>query len=82
MGIVWIILIGIAAGFLAGLIMKGGGFGWIINLLLGIAGALIGGWLLGVLGVNLGEGIIGSLITATIGAVLLIFVVSLFKKKK
>lgn len=81
MGIIWVILIGIAAGFLAGSIMKGGGFGWIINLLLGLAGALIGGWLLGVLGIDLGEGIIGSLVAATIGAVVLIFVVSLFKKK-
>lgn len=82
MGIVWVILIGIAAGFLAGVIMKGGGFGWVINLLLGLAGALIGGWLLGVLGINLGDGIIGSLIAAVIGAVLLIFIVNLFKKKK
>jgi uncharacterized membrane protein YeaQ/YmgE (transglycosylase-associated protein family) len=81
MGIVWVILIGIAAGFLAGFLMKGGGFGWLINLLLGLAGALIGGWLLGVLGVSLGDGIIGSLIAATLGAVLLIFIVSLFKKK-
>jgi len=81
MGIVWVILIGIAAGFLAGVIMKGGGFGWVINLLLGLAGALIGGWLLGVLGISLGDGIIGSLIAAVIGAVLLIFIVNLFKKK-
>jgi uncharacterized membrane protein YeaQ/YmgE (transglycosylase-associated protein family) len=81
MGFIWIVLIGIAAGFLAGKIMKGGGFGWIINLLLGLAGAFVGGWFLGVLGLNLGEGIIGSLIAATIGAVLLIFVVGLFKKK-
>jgi uncharacterized membrane protein YeaQ/YmgE (transglycosylase-associated protein family) len=81
MSFIWIILIGIAAGFLAGKIMKGGGFGWIINLLLGLAGAFVGGWFLGVLGLNLGEGIIGSLIAATIGAVLLIFVAGLFKKK-
>ena len=81
MGIIWVILIGIAAGFLAGFLMKGRGFGWLINLLLGLAGALIGGWLLGVSRVSFGDGIIGSLIAATIGAVVLIFVVSLFKKK-
>jgi len=81
MGIIWVILVGIAAGFLAGFLMKGRGFGWLINLLLGLAGALIGSWLLGVLGVDLGDGIIGSLIAATIGAVVLIFIVSLFKKK-
>lgn len=82
MGLFWIILIGISAGFFAGKIMKGGGFGLVINLLLGLAGAFVGGWLLGVLGLDLGEGIIGSLIAATIGAVLLIFVVSLFNNKK
>jgi uncharacterized membrane protein YeaQ/YmgE (transglycosylase-associated protein family) len=46
-----------------------------------LAGALIGGWLLGALGISLGDGIIGTLIAATLGAVLLIFIVSLFKKK-
>ena len=81
MGIVWVILIGIAAGFLAGVIMKGQGFGWVINLLLGLAGALIGGWLLGVLGLNLGDGIIGTLLAAVFGAVVLILIVNLFKKK-
>ena len=81
MGIVWVILIGIAAGFLAGIIMKGKGFGWVINLLLGLAGAFIGGWLLGALGLNLGDGIIGSLLAAVFGAVVLILIVNLFKKK-
>ena len=81
MGIVWVILIGIAAGFLAGVLMKGKGFGWVINLLLGLAGAFIGGWLLGALGLNLGDGIIGSLLAAVFGAVVLILIVNLFKKK-
>ena len=81
MEFIYIILIGIAAGFLAGWLMKGKGFGWIINLLLGIAGSLIGGWLFGILGISLGSGILGTLITATIGAVVLIFIVNFFKKK-
>ena len=81
MEFIYIILIGIAAGFLAGWIMKGRGFGWIINLILGIVGSFIGGWLFGVLGISLGTGLIGTLITAVIGAVVLIFIVNLFKGK-
>ncbi len=80
MEILYIVLIGIAAGFLAGLVMKGRGFGIIVNLILGILGSFIGGWLLGQLGISLGGGLIGTLITATIGAIVLIFVVSLIKK--
>ena len=77
----WFILIGIAAGFLAGQIMKGRGFGLVINLLVGIAGAILGGWLFGVLGLSIGGGIIGALVTALIGAIVLLFIISLFKKK-
>ena len=69
------ILIGAAAGFLAGKIMKGGGFGFWINLLVGVAGGFIGGFLLPL------NGIVGRIITATLGAVVLLFVISLFKKK-
>jgi len=82
MDFLYMVLIGIAAGFLAGLIMKGRGFGWLVNLLLGIAGAIIGGWVLGLLDISIGSGLLGTLITATLGAILLIFIVSLFKKKK
>ena len=82
MEIIYIILIGIAAGFLAGLLMKGQGFGWLINLLLGIAGSFIGGWLLGELGISLGRGLVGTLISATLGAILLLVIVSLIKGKR
>ena len=51
MGFLWYIIIGIAAGFLAGKIMRGGGFGVIINLILGIAGGVLGGWVFGLLGI-------------------------------
>ena len=77
---IWFILIGIVAGFLAGRIMKGKGFGLIINLLVGIAGGIIGGWVLGFLNISF-YGIIGNLIAATLGAVLLLFILSLFKKR-
>lgn len=81
MEFLWFIIIGIVAGFLAGLIMKGKGFGLIINLLVGIGGAILGGWLFDALGLSFGKGIIGALITALLGAVILLFIISLFKKK-
>jgi len=76
---VWFILIGIAAGWLAGQLMKGGGYGLVGDLLLGIVGALLGGWIFGLLGISAG-GLIGALVTATIGAVVLIFLVRTIKK--
>ena len=79
---IWFILIGIAAGFLAGQIMKGKGFGLVINLLVGIVGAVLGGWLFGILGLTIGGGIIGSLVTALVGAIVLLWIISLFKKRK
>ncbi|MBI9065539.1 MAG: GlsB/YeaQ/YmgE family stress response membrane protein [Marinilabiliaceae bacterium] len=81
MELIWFILIGIVAGFLAGQLMKGKGFGVVINLLVGVGGAILGGWLLGVLGFSFGGGLIGSLVTAFLGAVVLLFIISLFKKK-
>ena len=78
---IWFILIGIAAGFLAGRIMKGSGFGLIINLIVGVIGAVIGGWVFDLLNISIGYGLLGSLITALIGAIILLFVISLFKKK-
>ena len=68
MGFIWYIIIGIVAGFLAGKIMRGGGFGLIINLfaLFGLAAS----------------GLIGSLITSTVGAILVLWIASLFSKSK
>ncbi len=70
--------IGAVAGWLAGLFMKSGGSGLLFNMLLGIVGAVIGGWVFSFVGVSAG-GVIGSLITAVVGACLLLFVVGLFK---
>ena len=77
--ILWIV-IGIIAGWLAGKIMKGKGFGLIGDLIIGVIGAFLGGWLFGLLHISIGAGIIGSLITAVVGALVLLFVVRLIFK--
>lgn len=79
MSVIWYIIIGIVAGFLAGKIMRGGGFGLLINLIVGIIGGLLGRWVFGLLGIAAG-GILGSLITSVVGAVLLLWILSLFRK--
>jgi len=61
------------------LIMKGDGFGLIWDLILGIAGAVVGGWLFGLLGLSASGGMVGSIIVATIGAVFLIFISRLLR---
>jgi len=79
MGLLWILLIGLIAGWLAGIIMKGSGYGVIGDIIIGILGALIGGHLLGWLGVAT-YGLVGSLLAALLGAIILIFIVRLIKR--
>ncbi|MBU1288926.1 MAG: GlsB/YeaQ/YmgE family stress response membrane protein [Alphaproteobacteria bacterium] len=74
------LLIGAVAGWLAGLIVKGFGFGIIGNIVVGIVGAFIAGYLFPALNVSLGAGIVGAIIHATIGAVLLLLVVRVLKR--
>ena len=74
MGLVWQILIGILAGFLAGKIMRGRGYGVLMDLLLGVCGSIFGGTIFGLLGLY-SSGLIGQLVVATVGAILLIYVV-------
>ena len=74
MGLIWSLIIGGIAGWLAGTIMKGEGYGVLINILLGIVGGLVGGWVFSLLGIA-ATNIIGQLICATFGAVLLILLV-------
>jgi len=73
------LIIGAIAGWLAGLIMRGGGFGLLGNIVVGIVGAFIGGYLLPMLGVHL-AGVLGAIVTAVIGAVVLLFIVGLIKR--
>jgi uncharacterized membrane protein YeaQ/YmgE (transglycosylase-associated protein family) len=80
MEFVWFILIGLAAGWLAGQVMKGGGFGVLGDIVVGVIGALLGGFLFRTFGVSAGGGLLGSLIVATIGAIALLFVLRLVKK--
>ena len=78
--LLWTIIIGIVAGFLAGKVVKGKGFGLIFNLLVGVGGAILGGWIFGQLGISIGTGLISTLITAFIGAIVLLFIINLLKK--
>lgn len=77
----WWIIIGALAGWLAGKIMRGTGFGFWMNILVGIGGAIIGGWVFDLLNISAGSGIFPSLITALVGAILLLWIISLFKKR-
>lgn len=79
MNLLWFIIIGIVAGWLAGQIMGGGGYGLLGDLILGVIGALVGGYLFGLLGIAAG-GLIGALITATVGAIVLIALIRLVKR--
>ena len=76
-----ILIIGAIAGWLAGLIVKGYGFGLLGNIIIGIIGAFVGTWLLGRLGVSLGGGIAGAIINAVIGAVVILFLIGLFRRR-
>jgi uncharacterized membrane protein YeaQ/YmgE (transglycosylase-associated protein family) len=75
------LVIGGVAGWLAGIIFKGGSFGLVGNIIVGLLGALLGGWLFGLLDISVGGEWVGPIVTSTVGAVLLLFVISLVKKK-
>jgi uncharacterized membrane protein YeaQ/YmgE (transglycosylase-associated protein family) len=79
-GLLWWIIVGLIAGFLAGKVMRGGGFGVLMDIVIGIVGALIGGWLFGMLGIFPGGGLIGSILVAFVGACILLWLVRLIKK--
>jgi uncharacterized membrane protein YeaQ/YmgE (transglycosylase-associated protein family) len=76
---VWLI-IGAIAGWLAGVVVKGGGFGLVGDIVVGIIGAVVAGYLFPTLGISLGGGIIGAIIAAAIGAVIILVIVKLIKR--
>jgi len=81
MGLLWFLIIGAIAGWLAGQFMKGSGYGLIGDIIVGVIGAFIGGWLFGRLGLWPGGGLLGSLIVAFVGAIILLFIVRLIKRR-
>jgi len=78
-GIILFIVIGLIAGWLAGVLVKGGGFGILGDIVVGVLGAVIGGYLFGVVGIG-GRGLLGEVLVATVGAILLIFVLRLIRR--
>ena len=79
MEFVWFILVGLVAGWLAGVIMKGGGYGVVGDIVVGVIGALIGGWLFTRMG-GTSVGLLGAIVVATLGAIILIFLLRLVKR--
>ena len=80
MGFLAWIVVGLIAGWLAGQLMKGGGYGIVADTILGVLGGLLGGWIFGHLGISTGGGMIGSVIVAFIGAVILVGLTRLVKR--
>jgi len=80
MDLLWFLIVGAVAGWLAGMLVKGGGFGLIGDIVVGVVGAVVGGWLFRTLGASVGGGLLGSIVVATIGAVVLLVVVRVIKR--
>lgn len=79
-GLIWWIVVGGIAGWLAGKVMKGGGFGVLMDIVIGMVGAIIGGWVFGLLGLFSSGGLIPSILVAFVGACILLWLVRVIKK--
>ena len=78
--VLWLV-IGAAAGWLAGQLMRGRGLGLVGNIVVGVIGAFVGGWLLGgVLGISIGGGLVGAILNATVGGVVVLAVIGAIKR--
>ncbi len=80
MELLWFILIGLIAGWLAALLVRGGGLGVVGDIVVGIVGAVLGGYLFHLLGLPVGGGLLGRIVVATIGAVVLIVILRVIKR--
>ena len=77
---IYSILVGLIAGWLAGQVMKGGGYGVLMDIVLGLLGGIIGGWVFGALGIWPGGGIVGSIVVSFVGAVILVGLTRMLKR--
>jgi uncharacterized membrane protein YeaQ/YmgE (transglycosylase-associated protein family) len=77
---IYSIIVGLIAGWLAGQVMKGGGYGVLMDIVLGLLGGIIGGWLFGTLGIWPGGGIVGSIIVSFVGAIILVGLTRMIKR--
>jgi len=80
MGLLYWIVVGLIAGWLAGQVMKGGGYGALMDIVLGMLGGIVGGWVFGLLGIWPGGGVIGSIIVAFVGAVIVVGVTRVLRR--
>ena len=80
MGFLYWIVVGLIAGWLAGQVMKGGGYGVVMDIVLGVLGGIVGGWLVEFLGFSPGGGLVPSIVVAFIGAVVLVWITRRIKK--
>jgi len=80
MGLLYSIVVGLIAGWLAGQVMRGGGYGVLMDIVLGILGGVVGGWLFGALGIWPGGGLIGAICVSFVGAVILVAITRMLKR--
>ncbi len=80
MGFITWIVVGLIAGWLAGQVMKGGGYGVLVDIILGILGGVLGGWVFGLLGIWPGGGILGAIVVSFVGAVILVGITRVLKR--
>jgi uncharacterized membrane protein YeaQ/YmgE (transglycosylase-associated protein family) len=78
--VIYSIVVGLIAGWLAGQVMKGGGYGILMDIVLGLVGGILGGWLFGSLGIWPGGGVIGSILVSFVGAVILVALTRMLKR--
>jgi uncharacterized membrane protein YeaQ/YmgE (transglycosylase-associated protein family) len=79
-GLLYWLVVGLIAGWLAGVVMKGGGYGVLADIILGILGGVLGGWIFSSLGIGAGGGLVGGIVVAFIGAVVLVALTRVLKR--